>query len=384
LNNKLTLTTRKCYLVDTPNWSVRTVETVIATCQPFQVWHYETGCILKAIERVWLKTGKTQCLDFIKQSVDPMIQPDGRIKGYAIEEYNLDQINTGRALFFLYQQTQEAKYLEALKLLRLQMKGHPRTSDGGFWHKKVYPYQMWLDGLWMASPFLAEYGKAFNEPALYDEVAEQTLLMERHTRDPISGLLYHAYDESKTQKWANPSTGCSPHFWSRAMGWFSMAVIDILDYLPVDHPKRGEIIGIFRRAMSAVSEVQDRETGLWYQVLDQGNRAGNYLEASGSAMFTYAMFKGGRLKYLENEFINVAEKAFNGMIEHFIKIDAQGRVQLGNICSVAGLGGKPYRDGSYEYYVSEKVVTNDPKGLTPFIMASIEREKLQEIAKLKK
>lgn len=362
--------------MSTPDWSVRTADTVIRTCQPFQVWHYETGCILKAMERVWLKTGTDQYLDFIKKSMDPMIQPDGEIKGYTLEEYNLDQINTGRVLFFLHRQTGEAKFLEALHLLRLQMKSHPRTSDGGFWHKKIYPYQMWLDGLWMASPFLAEYGQVFHEPALFDETTNQILLMEKHTRDPISGLLFHAWDESKTQKWANPISGCSPHFWGRAMGWLTMAIVDILDYLPIDHPKRGEVIGIFRRVMVAVSEVQDETTGLWYQVLDQGNREGNYLEASASAMFTYAMFKGARMNYLEKDFIAAAEKAFNGMIQHFMKIDAQDDVGLGNICSVAGLGGKPYRDGSYQYYVGEKIATNDLKGLTPFMMASVEREML--------
>jgi unsaturated rhamnogalacturonyl hydrolase len=362
--------------VSTPDWSVRTTDTVIRTCEPFQVWRYETGCILKAMERVWLKTGTERYLDFIKKSMDSMIQPDGKIKGYTLEEYNLDQINTGRVLFFLHRQTGEEKYLKALHLLRLQMKSHPRTTDGGFWHKKIYPYQMWLDGLWMASPFLAEYGQVFHEPALFDETANQILLMEKHTRDPISGLLYHAWDESKTQKWANPVSGCSPHFWGRAMGWFTMAIADILDYLPLDHPKRGEVIGIFRRVMVAVSEVQDESTGLWRQVLDQGNREGNYLEASASAMFTYAMFKGARMNYLEKDFAARAEKAFNGMIQHFVKIDAQDGVTLGNICSVAGLGGKPYRDGSYQYYVGEKIAANDLKGLTPFIMASVEREML--------
>jgi unsaturated rhamnogalacturonyl hydrolase len=369
--------------VNKDDWSVRTAGTVIQTFQPFQVWHYETGCILKAMERLWLKTGTDQYLDIIKKSIDPMILPDGKIQDYTLEEYNLDQINTGRVLLFLYQQAGDVKYREALSLLRLQMKSHPRTSDGGFWHKKIYPYQMWLDGLWMASPFLAEYGKVFDEPDLFDETTNQILLMEKHTRDPISGLLYHAWDESKTQKWANPSTGCSPHFWGRAMGWFTMAIVDILDYLPIDHPKRGEVIGIFRRVMVAVSEAQDEASGLWYQVLDQGNREGNYLEASASAMFTYALFKGSRMKYLEKEFAATADKAFNGMIQKFIKIDARGYVQLGNICSVAGLGGKPYRDGSYQYYVGEKIATNDLKGLAPFIMASVEREILQNTASSK-
>jgi unsaturated rhamnogalacturonyl hydrolase len=362
--------------MDTSELSIRTVETIMRTHQSFQVWHYETGCILKAIELVWLKTKDDQYLAFIKTIMDTLVQPDGNIKGYKVEEYNLDQINTGRILFLLYQQTGDAKYRLALELLRTQMKDHPRTSEGGFWHKKIYPYQMWLDGLWMASPFLAEYGKVFNELSLFDETTEQILLMEKHTRDPISGLLYHAWDESKAQKWASPLTGCSPHFWGRAMGWYTMAVVDVLDYLPLDHPKRGAVIDIFRSVMGALVKVQDDATGLWYQVLDQGNRAGNYLEASASAMFTYAMFKGARMKYLEEDYINIAQKAFSGMTHHLIQVDDQGLIQLNNICSVAGLGGNPYRDGSYEYYVGEKIVSNDLKGVAPFIMASIEREKL--------
>ena len=202
-------------------WSVKMADNVLAELRSkFQdsralslAWHYETGCIAKALEHVWLKTGDQRYYQSIIDIMDALVEPDGKIKGYQIEEYNLDQINPGKNLFLLYRMTKEDRYLKALSLLRVQMKGHPRTSENGFWHKKIYPYQMWLDGIYMAGPFLAEYAQTFNEPELFDEVARQILLIEKHTRDPLTGLLYYGWDESKEQKWADPRTGCSPHFW---------------------------------------------------------------------------------------------------------------------------------------------------------------------------
>jgi unsaturated rhamnogalacturonyl hydrolase len=233
---------------------------------------------------------------------------------------------------------------------------------------------MWLDGIYMASPFYAEFGKIFGEPAAFDDAAHQIILIERHTRDPKTGLLYHGWDESKQQRWANPETGCSPHFWGRAMGWYVMAIVDVLDYFPQDHPNRRDILAIFERLMTALESVQDKSTGLWYQVLDQGNRAGNYLEASGSCMFVYSIAKAVRLGYLAKTYLDMARKGYQGILDHLIRVDEEGRVNLERICGVAGLGGNPYRDGSYEYYVSEKTVTNDYKGVGSFILASLETE----------
>ena len=243
-------------------------------------------------------------------------------------------------------------------------------------HLLIYPYQMWLDGIYMALPFYAEFGKTFGEPAAFDDVAHQIILIEKHTRDAKTGLLYHGWDESKQQRWANRETGCSPHFWGRAVGWYVMAIVDVLDYLPPDHPKRPDILAIFECAIEALVKVQDQSTGLWYQVLDQGNREGNYLEASGSCMFVYSIAKAVRQGYLPKSSLEVARKGYHGILDHLIHVDEQGLVNLEKICSVAGLGGTPYRDGSYEYYVCEKIATNDYKGVGPFILASIEMEQI--------
>jgi unsaturated rhamnogalacturonyl hydrolase len=258
--------------------------------------------------------------------------------------------------------------------LREQLKSQPRTNEGGFWHKKIYPYQMWLDGIYMAAPFYAEFGKTFDEPAAFDDVAFQIMVIEKHTRDGKTGLLYHGWDESRKMGWANPETGCSPHFWGRAMGWYAMAIVDVLDYMPQDHAKRQDILAIFERMIAALVNVQDKATGLWYQVLDQGNRKGNYLEASGSCMFVYAIAKAVRMGYLAKTALDVAHKGYRGILDNLIRVDEQGLVNLEKVCSVAGLGGTPYRDGSYEYYVNEKIATNDYKGVGPFILASIEME----------
>lgn len=345
---------------------------------PFR-WHYENGLIHKAIEQVWPRTGDAKYYDTIKRDIDSLVSDDGRIKTYSVEEYNLDQINPGRSLFMLYRQTGDAKYKKAAHLLRGQLRRQPRTSEGGFWHKKIYPYQMWLDGIYMASPFLAEFGQTFSEPTAFDDVAQQIMLIEQHTRDPKTGLLYHGWDESKQQRWANPETGCSPHFWARAMGWYAMAIVDALDYLPQDHPKRQGILAIFERMAAALVNAQDKSTGLWYQVLDQGNRPGNYLEASGSCMFIYSIAKAIRQGYLARCYLDVAGRGYQGVLDNFVREDEQGLVNLEKICGGAGLGGTPYRDGLYEYYVTEKIVTNDYKGVGPFILASVELESISSV-----
>jgi unsaturated rhamnogalacturonyl hydrolase len=359
---------------DSPQpWSVQMADSVIQRAVPFK-WHYEYGLMLKAIEQVWLKTNHAKYFNYIQETLSPFVDAAGNIKTYTIEEYNLDQIYAGRLLFLLYRTTREERYKKAIGFLREQLRRHPRTSENGFWHKQIYPYQMWLDGIYMASPFYAEYGKTFDEPAAFDDVAHQIILIEKRTRDPKTGLLYHAFDESKQMRWANPETGWSPHFWGRAVGWYVMAIVDVLDYLPTDHPQRETILAIFERLISAIVQVQDQPTGLWYQVMDQGSRAGNYLEASGSCMFVYGILKAIRKGYLANEYLGVAQKGYQGILDNFIKVDDQGLVNLYKTCGGCGLGGVPYRDGSYEYYVTEKIVTNDYKGVGPFVLASIEME----------
>jgi len=356
-------------------WSIRMADSVMRRNVPFR-WHYEYGLALRAIEQVWLKTGDTKYYDYIKHDIDAFVSDDGRIKTYSVEEYNLDQINAGRLLFTLHRATGDEKYKKAAYLLREQLRSQPRTSEAGFWHKKIYPYQMWLDSIYMASPFYAEFGKTFGEPAAFDDVARQIILIETHTRDTKTGLLYHGWDESRKMGWANPETGCSPHFWSRAMGWYVMAIMDVLDYLPPDHPKRPDILAIFERTIAALIKVQDQSTGLWYQVLDQGNREGNYLEASGSCMFVYSIAKAVRQGHLPEASLDVARKGYQGVLNNLIRVDEQGLVNLEKTCGGAGLGGTPYRDGSYEYYIHERIVTNDYKGVGPFILASLEMEQI--------
>jgi unsaturated rhamnogalacturonyl hydrolase len=233
---------------------------------------------------------------------------------------------------------------------------------------------MWLDGIYMGSPFYNEFAATFDEPAAFDDIATQVITIEKHTRDPKTGLLFHAWDESRQQPWADPETGCSPHFWSRAIGWYVMAIVDILDHFPQDHAARPEFIAILERTLSAVTQVQDEDTGLWWQLLDQGDRPGNYLEASGTCMFVYAIAKGVRKGYLDACNMAVAEKGFQGLLDHLVTVDDEGQVNLHGICSTAGLGGNPYRDGSYEYYVSEKIATNDLHGVGAFILGANEFE----------
>lgn len=329
-----------------------------------------------ALEQVWLKTSEQKVYDYIKRNIDEFVRPDGSIRTYRLEEYNLDQINEGKLLFFLHDTTGDERYKKAAYLLRKQLQTHPRTREGGFWHKQIYPHQMWLDGIYMAAPFYAEFAKRFDESQGFDDVAHQITLIEQHTRDRETGLLYHGWDESKTQRWADPETGCSPCFWGRAIGWYAMAIPDVLDYFPGEHPQRDELLAIFETTMSAIARVQDPASGVWYQVLDQGDRPGNYLEASASCMFVYALAKGVRKGYIGKEYLAVAVRGYEGIREQFVEVDDQGLVNLSGICSVAGLGGKPYRDGSFEYYVGEKVITNEYKGVGPFVMASVEMENL--------
>src|SRR5690349_3508436 len=305
-------------------------------------WTYDHGLVLKGIELVYTATNDKQYLDFIQRSIDHFVSDDGSIRTYKRDEYNIDNILPGRNLLFLYKTTGEEKYRKAAALLREQLKTHPRTSEGGFWHKKIYPSQMWLDGLYMGEPFYAEYAATFKEDAAFDDIAKQFILMERHSRDDQTGLLYHGWDESKQQRWANPTTGRSPSFWGRAVGWYAMALVDTLDYFPQKHPQRAELIAILNRVARAVAKYQDARSGLWYQVLDKGDAKGNYLESSAACMFVYALAKGVRNGYLPVSYMKTVEDGYRGIQREFVKYDASGRLNLAGTVSVAGLGGNPY------------------------------------------
>ncbi len=342
-------------------------------------WHYEPGVVLLAIRELWLKTGEDKYYDYVKRNIDEFVDADGDIRTYRLGEYNLDQINEGKLLFVLYDTSGDERYKKAIYLLRKQLQTQPRTGEGGFWHKQIYPHQMWLDGIYMASPFYAEFGSKFGEPAAFDDVIHQILLIEKHTRDSKTGLLHHGWDESREQKWADPATGCSASFWGRAMGWYAMAIPDVLDHLPEAHPQRDRLVKVLETTVAAAVGVQDPATGVWYQVLDQGNRQGNYLEASASCTFVYAMAKGIRKGYLDHAYLGAARRGYDGILEQFISSDDAGLVNLGGICSVGGLGGEPYRDGSFEYYIREPVVSNEHKGVGAFILASVEMERLEQL-----
>ncbi len=255
------------------------------------------------------------------------------------------------------------------------MEGQPRTNAKGYWHKKRYPSQMWLDGIYMASPFLAHYAKEFDQPKWYDEVTFQLKLIYEKTVEPKTGLLYHAWDESREQRWSNPETGQSKHFWSRAIGWYTMAIVDVLDYLPEDHPQRKDLIEILNNVCNALIKVQDEKTKLWYQVLDMGGREGNYIEGSGSAMFIYTFAKAAKQGYLPNHFLGIADRTFDSFIDVLVVKGDDSLPVLTNVCGGCGLGGNPYREADYEYYINEKRVDNDQKGVAPLILAAIELDK---------
>ena len=344
-------------------------------------WDYSAGLFTLSLLKLNEQVHNPDYVKFAENTIGSFITPEGGIQGYKVAEYQLDAINPGKTVLALWQITHDERYQKAATLLRRQLDTQPRTGDGGFWHKQRYPHQMWLDGLYMGGPFYAEYTKLFDGPVSdYDDVAKQIRLVAAHTYDPATGLFYHAWDESKEQPWANKDTGTSSNFWGRAIGWYAMALVDVLDFFPTNHPARPEIIATFQKLCAGVVKYQDAKTGLWWQVVDQGNRQGNYLEATASAMFVYALAKGVNRGYLSREYATAAIKGYDGIIKNLIKDDGGGRWSLTQCCSVAGLGGSPgnskMRDGSFDYYVSEPIVNNDLKGVGPFILAGIELQSL--------
>ncbi|WKL49481.1 glycoside hydrolase family 88 protein [Flavobacterium pectinovorum] len=337
-------------------------------------WDYKIGLLMTSFEKLHKKTNNPVYADYIKGYAETVINSSGEILNYKLEDYNIDNINAGKMLFDLYSRTKDNRYLTALQTLRKQLETHPRTNSGGFWHKKIYPYQMWLDGLYMGAPFYAQYTATFDNGKDLDDVAKQFEQVHLHTIDKKTGLLFHAWDESKQMPWANKETGTSPNFWSRSIGWYMMALVDVLDYVPKDHPKRKELIGYLNEISTAVAKYQDT-SGLWFQVTDAGKKEGNYQEASGTEMFVYAFAKGVNKGYLPAKYKKLAEKGFDGIVKNLIKVDEDGEIHITQVCASAGLGGNPYRDGSYEYYIKEKIKIDNSHGLGPFILAAVELEK---------
>jgi len=338
-------------------------------------WTYEQGVQLKAVEQMWYATGDPRYFDFMKRGMDFWLDQDGKLSRYNLEEYNIDHVTPGRAMLTLYRVTNDKKYKAAAELIRSQLKTHPRTKEGGFWHKKIYPWQMWLDGLYMGQPFYAEYSLVWNEDN-WNDIADQFVWMEKNARDPKTGLLYHGWDESKEQRWANKENGLSPHVWGRAMGWYAIALADTLDYFPQNHPRRAEIVAIYQRTAETIAKYQDEE-GLWWDIIDFPGRGKNYHESSAAAMFVYSLAKGVRQGSLPEKYLDTVRKGWAGIKKKFIRELSDGNLDWEGTVSVSGLGGNPYRDGSFEYYMSEKLRTNDAKGLGPAVMAAVEMEALE-------
>jgi len=337
-------------------------------------WTYDNGVIWKGLEGLWYNTGDARYFKYVQRQMDRLVDKEGNIRTYKLEDYNLDNVLCGRILLMLYGVTGQKQYYKAATTLREQLRQQPRTTQGGFWHKKKYTEQVWLDGLYMAQPFFAEYAATFHEDSVFDDIAGQFARIETNTRDGRTGLLYHGWDESKREKWADPKTGHSPNFWARAMGWYGMALVDALDYFPAMHPGRKTLEQILARYAEAIKKVQDPGTGCWWDILDKPGEKGNYLEASASCMFVYTLAKAARKGYLPASYRQTAEKGWQGIQKRFLTADASGRTNFEGTVSVSGLGGNPYRDGSYAYYIGEKVIPNDPKGIGAFLLAADEMQ----------
>lgn len=370
---------------DYREWAVKTADSFIKRNPDYRMtyesdraaakWNYEQGLMLNALYALWLTTGDRRYYDFIVKNIDQFVADDGTIRTYQPSEYKLDDIEPGQTLLRLYRQTGDEKYKKAADLLRQQLANQPRTSEGGFWHKQIYPGQMWLDGLYMAEPFYAKYEKEFTAQPDYADIISQFQLIYAQTYDPATGLLYHGWDEQRQQIWADTTTGRSKHFWGRGIGWYLMALMDVLEIIPQDTPERELLLQQLNDLARAVEQVRDANSKVWYQVLNLKDRQGNYRESSASAMFIYSFAKGVNLGYLPREYQKLAEESFLGFLKEFVVVNDTGLVDVRHACSGAGLGGKQQRDGSFEYYVSEPQRTNDFKAIGPFIMAAIELEK---------
>lgn len=335
-------------------------------------WNYIDGCMITAILSLYEMTGDEKYYNFAKDFVDYYVQEDGTIESYDPEEFNLDNVNTASNLFYLYDKTGDEKYRKAIEIVRGQLERMPRTNEGNFWHKNIYPYQVWLDGMYMAQPFYMKYEVKFNNMKGCKDSIHQFENVERLMKDSKTGLYYHGYDESRDMYWANPETGCSENFWLRAIGWFSVALVETATAMSdVLYDEYRYLLRLLENLVEALAPYQD-ESGMFWQVVDHQGEEGNYLETSGTALISYAILKAVRLGYLPDIYEDMGVKALEGIIDRYLTIDDEGNLELGGICLVAGLGGKTRRDGSTEYYYSEPVVKNEAKGVAPLLLAYIE------------
>ena len=336
-------------------------------------WNYIDGCMITGILERYEITGEARFLDFADRFLSGFVEEDGRIRTYDPEEYSLDNVNPAKNLFPLYDLTGKEKYRKAIELVRSQLSTMPRTPEGNFWHKLIYPNQVWLDGIYMALPFYMEYEKRFDAQKDCEDICRQIANVEIRMRDPKTGLYYHGYDASRKMYWADPDTGCSPNFWLRAEGWFILGLVDVLEIMK-DLPMGAESVHLQHMLLDlakALSKYQD-PSGLWYQLIALPELAGNYLETSGTALISAALLKAVRLGFLPESFRAVGEKAFYGIVDHRLTTNADGTPCVTGICLVGGLGGEQHRDGSDAYYLSEPVVQNDAKGVGPLLLAYTE------------
>ena len=336
-------------------------------------WNYIDGCMITGILERYEITGEARFLDFADRFLSGFVEEDGRIRTYDPAEYSLDNVNPAKNLFTLYDLTGKEKYRKALELVRSQLSTMPRTPEGNFWHKLIYPNQVWLDGIYMALPFYMEYEKRFDAQKDCEDICRQIANVEIRMRDSKTGLYYHGYDASRKMYWADPDTGCSPNFWLRAEGWFILGLVDVLEIMK-DLPMGAESVHLQHMLLDlakALSKYQD-PSGLWYQLIALPELAGNYLETSGTALISAALLKAVRLGFLPESFRAVGEKAFYGIVDHRLTKNADGTPCVTGICLVGGLGGEQHRDGSAAYYLSEPVVQNDAKGVGPLLLAYTE------------
>jgi len=364
-------------------WSIWAAESLMQRHEILEgKWSYDYGVVLKGIEEVYNQTGDKKYYDYIEKTMDYYITEDGEIPMYPTGAFNIDHINNGKAVLFMLNNAPEAKkarYLKAAQTLRNQLQHHPRTSDGVFWHKKIYPYQIWLDGIYMGSPFYAQYIRDVEKGTDFSDVAKQVILSFKHLYTPSTGLMHHAIDESREVFWCDKQTGLSENYWGRSIGWYAMACADILDYIPENDPNRAELISILEQVVDGMLRHKDPELHVWYQVVDMPTRKGNYIEASASCMMVHAMAKGMVRGYLcKDKYLETAKKCWQGIIDEFLTITNQGLVNLNKTVAVSGLGPEKnkVRDGSFAYYISEPIIVNDLKGYGALISAAAFMEQL--------
>lgn len=362
--------------LDVPVWNIEKVK----QGKKSSGWNYIDGCMILALLETYNTTGEKKYLDFADAFIDHRVAEDGTITGYSVDEYNIDNVNAGKTLFQLYDITGKEKYKKAIELIYSQVQTQPRTEDGNFWHKKIYPNQVWLDGLYMGQPFYMEYETKFNNKKNYSDIFNQFANVVKYMRNEETGLYYHGYDASKEVFWCDKETGLSKNYWLRALGWYSMALLDTLSKTePEGYEKEyEELKTVFKDYIDAILKYQD-ESGMWYQLPALGGQEPNYLETSGSSIFAFAILRGVRLGFLPESYRQYGEKAFQGVCDKYLKVE-NDELHLGGICLVAGLGPADNlrRDGSFEYYMSEPIVNDDAKGVGPFLLAYTELRRLGE------